>query len=52
MSCASSGNITKLKQSIFAPFDIYASPSALFTFCSGGASVQLACPQVMSFLTS
>jgi hypothetical protein len=24
MSCASSGHITKLKQSIFAPFDIYA----------------------------
>ena len=23
MSCASSGHITKLKQSIFAPFDIY-----------------------------
>jgi hypothetical protein len=23
MSCASSGRITKLKQSIFAPFDIY-----------------------------
>jgi hypothetical protein len=26
-SCSSSGHITKLKQSIFAPFDIY----ALFT---------------------
>jgi len=24
MSCANSGHITKLKQSIFAPFDIYA----------------------------
>jgi hypothetical protein len=23
MSCASSGHLTKLKQSIFAPFDIY-----------------------------
>ncbi len=23
MSCASSGHITKLKQSVFAPFDIY-----------------------------
>jgi hypothetical protein len=23
MSCSSSGHITKLKQSIFAPFDIY-----------------------------
>jgi hypothetical protein len=23
MSCTSSGHITKLKQSIFAPFDIY-----------------------------
>jgi hypothetical protein len=23
MNCASSGHITKLKQSIFAPFDIY-----------------------------
>jgi hypothetical protein len=27
MSCSSSGHITKLKQSISAPFDIYASDS-------------------------
>jgi hypothetical protein len=29
MSCASSGHITKLKQSIFAPFDIYGGPSQI-----------------------
>jgi hypothetical protein len=31
MSCASSGHITKLKQSIFAPFDIYGVNSLLET---------------------
>ncbi len=29
MSCANSGHITKLKQSIFAPFDIYGLTSNL-----------------------
>jgi hypothetical protein len=31
MSCASSGQITKLKQSIFAPFDIYDTAQGLCT---------------------
>ncbi len=34
MSCASSGHITKLKQSIFAPFDIYGYNSKKFC-CEG-----------------
>jgi hypothetical protein len=37
MSCASSGHITKLKQSIFAPFNIYGRPPEWrhFLFTSG-----------------
>ncbi len=32
MSCASSGHITKLKQSIFAPFDIYGLDADILPF--------------------
>jgi hypothetical protein len=43
MSCASSGHITKLEQSIFAPFDIYASiaRSYFYLFISGQISPKL-----------
>jgi hypothetical protein len=36
MSCASSGHITKLKKSIFPPFDIYGTTlsAEMFTFRS------------------
>ncbi len=34
MSCTSSGHITKLKQSIFAPFNIYGIPITAHVFQS------------------
>jgi hypothetical protein len=35
MSCASSGHIAKLKQSIFAPFDIYGLRQKILFFLNG-----------------
>ena len=52
LSCASSGHITKLKQSILA-FDIYELVTQLYLhiwLCC--TPVLLACPQVMSFWPS
>ncbi len=52
MSCASSGHITKLKQSIFAPFDIYDTNIYSYLETSGGKSYNVYLNVVHFFNTS